>query len=318
MKRIYITSLLLIIGALTSCNVAGPQGPQGEPGAPGQDGSQGPQGQQGNKGTDGTSILTGNGAPSFDSGKNGGSYIDLSTWDYYIKTNDLWIKQGNIKGQDGKDSLSLMAMFPKMAVIGDSYSVYDDNGGIGADKQLSWLTMMARRNGSIGTCYSFGGATTRNWLNNTVDGLPAMLADTPKNLYYIMLGINDTNEVALGTIVDATDDYDKNPDTYYGNYARIICNVQAFAPHSKIILVCPPMSAFNGAVVDLASLYGLPFITSSDPFFSSDSFVTKYGHPVASAYAAMSIIYERESNEAILNNPDYFNDYVCDGPLLQK
>lgn len=227
-----------------------------------------------------------------------------------------------VRGTSSKDisQYCSMAMFPKMAVIGDSYSsglVYDENGGIGADYQLSWLTMMARRNGATGTCYSYGGASTHSWLENQDHGLPAMLADTPKNLYFIMLGINDSSTVTLGTIADATDDYNNNPDTYYGNYARIIRNIQVHAPNSKIILICPPMTGggYTQAIKDLAAKYGLPYITTSDEYFSSQYYILKYGHPVASSYAGMSMIYEKEACKAILNNPTYFNDYVCDGPL---
>lgn len=52
------------------------------------------QGEQGERGKDGTSVLTSSGAPSSSLGKNGDSYIDLSTWDYYVKENDEWVLKG--------------------------------------------------------------------------------------------------------------------------------------------------------------------------------------------------------------------------------
>ena len=99
----------------------GPQGPQGEPGQDGKDGKdgeQGPQGEQGPAGNDGqdgkdgkdgedgengASVLTGNGNPSSSIGKDGDSYIDLETWDYYVKESGEWVYKGNIRGSDGKD-----------------------------------------------------------------------------------------------------------------------------------------------------------------------------------------------------------------------
>ena len=59
------------------------------------------QGEQGEPGKDGTSLLTGNGEPSANLGKNGDSYIDLDTWDFYVKTSGTWIHTGNIKGEIG-------------------------------------------------------------------------------------------------------------------------------------------------------------------------------------------------------------------------
>jgi hypothetical protein len=34
-------------------------------------------------------------------GKTGDSYIDLDTWNFYVKTTDGWVMNGNIKGEQG-------------------------------------------------------------------------------------------------------------------------------------------------------------------------------------------------------------------------
>ena len=85
------------LSGLGSCSMTGPQGSQGE------------QGIQGQPGKDGSSLLTGNGKPDSNLGKNGDSYIDLDTWNYYIKTNAGWVLQGNIKANskdhDGTEGL---------------------------------------------------------------------------------------------------------------------------------------------------------------------------------------------------------------------
>jgi hypothetical protein len=67
-------------------------------GEKGDTGSQGEKGDKGDPGKDGTSLLTGYGRPSNDNGINGDSFIDLSSWDFYIKVNEKWILKGNIKG----------------------------------------------------------------------------------------------------------------------------------------------------------------------------------------------------------------------------
>ena len=119
--------ILLLIFTFVACDelnipvVPGPQGSQGEQGEQGTPGNDGhtpvitigengnwfvdnvdtlvsATGQQGAAGADGTSLLTGKGAPAEDLGKIGDSYIDLDTFDYYVKSATEWSLEGNIKG----------------------------------------------------------------------------------------------------------------------------------------------------------------------------------------------------------------------------
>ena len=95
-------------------------------------GEQGNQGNDGIDGIDGTAVLTGEGEPSLGTGKNGDSYIDLSTWNYYVKENDEWMLKGNIKGTDGTDgedgngivSIELTSSSGNV----DTYTITYDNG----------------------------------------------------------------------------------------------------------------------------------------------------------------------------------------------
>ncbi len=86
----------------------GEQGPKGDTGATGATGPQGPQGEvgpqgpQGQSGQDGTSVITNSGLPSYEIGKIGDSYIDLETWNYYVKEQTGWVLKGNIKGVQGE------------------------------------------------------------------------------------------------------------------------------------------------------------------------------------------------------------------------
>ena len=81
----------------------GKDGLDGQNGQDGKDGEDGQDGKDGEKGEDGTSLLTGNGNPLSTLGKNGDSYIDLLTWNYYVKENDQWAPKGNIKGATGEE-----------------------------------------------------------------------------------------------------------------------------------------------------------------------------------------------------------------------
>lgn len=95
-------------------------------------GEQGNQGNDGIDGIDGTAVVTGEGEPSVGTGKNGDSYIDLSTWNYYVKENDEWVLKGNIKGTDGTDgedgngivSIELTSSSGNV----DTYTITYDNG----------------------------------------------------------------------------------------------------------------------------------------------------------------------------------------------
>ena len=75
---------------------------KGDKGEKGDKGDKGDTGEQGVKGEDGTSVLTGVGAPNSSLGKEGDSYIDTSTWNYYQKTSSDWESKGNIKGGQGE------------------------------------------------------------------------------------------------------------------------------------------------------------------------------------------------------------------------
>ena len=73
-------------------NIKGEKGNKGDVGA---------KGNPGLPGKDGNIILTGKGAPSSLLGKDGDSYVDTQTWDYYTKSNGKWTKTGNFKGGNG-------------------------------------------------------------------------------------------------------------------------------------------------------------------------------------------------------------------------
>ena len=99
----------------------GAQGIQGEPGKDGHtpiveinengywviDGevteilAKGDKGDEGAPGKDGTSCFNDSGKPLVTLGSDGDSYIDTDTWDFYVKVEGVWIKKGNIKGENG-------------------------------------------------------------------------------------------------------------------------------------------------------------------------------------------------------------------------
>lgn len=86
-------------------------------------------GNQGNNGVDGSAVLTGKNEPSVGIGKNGDSYIDLSTWNYYVKENGTWVLKGNIKGSDGQDGNGIVSIkLTNTSANVDTYTITFDNG----------------------------------------------------------------------------------------------------------------------------------------------------------------------------------------------
>ena len=233
-----------------------------------------------------------------------------STWTSWYKINNY-----------SNDLSSSIAIFEKIAVVGDSYAsgeIYV--GGVQYDKySLSWIQIMARRNGITAQNYSKGGMTTTEWLTSNY-GLNKMLSNDPDNLYILALGLNDRNYTTLGSISDINDsDPTLNPNTFYGNYGKIIEAIKTHAPNCKLIMSTMAKNNdtnyinFNNAIVEIANHYNIPIIYQyNDYYFQSTNYLNgmvNY-HPTSVGYGEMAKALERLINECISNNRSYFNDYL--------
>lgn len=96
MKTKKLALLPLIALRLTGCDLGGNNIPVSA-----EKGDKGDKGDDGIAGKDVESLLTGKGEPSSDLGKDGDSYVDTETWDYYTKADGKWTKAGNFKGNKG-------------------------------------------------------------------------------------------------------------------------------------------------------------------------------------------------------------------------
>lgn len=214
-----------------------------------------------------------------------------------------------------------LALFEKFGVIGDSYASGELwYGGDGHDKyDISWGQILARKLGTTCTNYSRGGLTTRSWLT-AAKGLPLVLNSPAEDIYYSALGINDVYSLGpeyLGSIEDITghSSYADYPDTFYGNYGKIIEQVLAYATHAKMVLfTCAATTGnypmFNSAIIEIAQHYNLPYIVQAeDPFFQTDVYtMMSGGHPTAIGYSGMAEAFERLLNRCIVENRAYFAD----------
>lgn len=258
-----------------------------------------------------------NGSLQFYSGTNGIVYIRT-------KKADGWTSWASINQKNDNTHEQLYAsftQFPKIGVIGDSYAsgeIYINESGHDY-YQLSWLQCIARTCGITGTNFSSGGLSTRSWLTAS-RGLPLVNSSDAQNLYIFALGINDCyalGESYLGTPDDIKEDYNTNPDTFYGNYAKIIEQVKIKAPNAKLLMLTTastntvPMK-FNNAIEYIANHYGIPFARQYEyEFFKSTYYKNKVGgHPTAVMYSGMAEAFKQIFSDVCIKYQAYFNDYV--------
>ena len=215
-----------------------------------------------------------------------------------------------------------ISFFEKIGVIGDSYAsgeLYNSSGTqLGDFYNISWLQIMARKNGFTGYNFSVGGETTTDFLTNVDHGLPKLKTTDKCGLYLLALGINDSNYTTLGSIDDIHDsDPSLNPNTFYGNYGKIIEEIKTYSPNSKFIFITMGYGAktdpYNQAIRTMANHYGIPYIETMDNEYFASSWYTSNmysNHPTTPVYAMMSKQYQKMIEDCIYNNVDYFKDYT--------
>lgn len=216
------------------------------------------------------------------------------------------------------------SMFEHWGAIGDSFSsgAFMDtaSGTLLNHIYKSWPQILARASGNSCINFTKGGLYCGSWLSDADRGLPLLLSSPAQELYIIALGINDVGKLAtdqpLGTSADMNADYDLNPYTFYGNYGKIIGNIEDHAPNAKVIMCTIPYTGgsadiINNAIIDIASIKGLPCIRlDQDKFFQSEYFWTNFesGHPYSFVHGEMAKAYERMICNSIKSDVSYWSD----------
>ena len=207
--------------------------------------------------------------------------------------------------------------YKTFGVIGDSYASGETyyNGSYHDNYYQSWGQVLARKLGNSCTNFSKGGATTRSWLTDNT-GLPKLENSTACDLYWCALGINDASKLGnayLGTIDDMHTDYTTNPDTFCGNYGRIIGNIlkknkNATIILTNIVLTGSPYDSFSAAIKEIAKKAGVMFIDTHSGFFTSSAFKNTMvsGHPTNQTYTGMANMYD----ELFSKNYEQYHDYL--------
>ena len=238
---------------------------------------------------------------------------------------EIYMIPESIKPDTVENSIS---MFKSIAGCGDSYTscvLYTINGvSRGENEYASWISNIGRTQGINSFIYAHGGATTETYLS-LEDCLPKLLNEPARDLYILNLGINDAGYgVNLGTIADIHADYTENPNTFYGNYGRIIDQIIQHAPNAKLIIskilyatsaqqeVTNAYRYSSAAIEAIANHYNIPFIETLDSkYISGYEFSTqKYsGHPTAVQQAKVAEAMTELINKCISDNYSYFADY---------
>lgn len=215
-----------------------------------------------------------------------------------------------------------LSLFQNIGVVGDSYAsgCLHFSGTYVLDYAISWPQQIARQFGINAFNYADEGLSTRSWLSSS-KGLSKVLSDPARDVYLLVLGINDYYNLGisyLGSITDITShsSYTDYGDTFYGNYGRIIEQIMAHAPHAKLIMfgvvnndTVP--AQFNAAIQEIAEHYSIMYINQRDDDFYKNDIYTDMagGHPTALGYSMMAVAFSRLICKCVIDNPDYFKNY---------
>lgn len=235
---------------------------------------------------------------------------------YDANGNKIVISGSNATVETAGASIST---FRKIGIVGDSFAsgTVNVDGGQPSYPALSWGQVIGRISGTTVTNFTKEGLSTRTWLTNA-DGLTKLLSTEAQGLYILALGINDDNLGAdyIGTIADINEDYTLNPDTFYGNYGKIVAQIQAHAPNSKIVMLTltrvePLKTQLDLAIKEIAEHFGVMAIeVENDEFFTTSPFPLSSGHPTVVAHGGMGKAIIRLVEQCMVDNVSYFEDYA--------
>lgn len=231
---------------------------------------------------------------------------------------------------------SFISSFLKLGVIGDSLAsgetVYRDSSLIQHfidNYDISWGQYLARKYGNTVINFSTGGLSTRTWLTSNYGLTKALLPENLCTGYIIGLGVNDSYHLGqdyLGTISDIKQDYNENPDTFYGNYGKIIGNIKSITKNAKIFILTMPNEInvsqtklnYNQAIRNIANHYGptnnVFLIDLANLYvdeFAPNSFISnceRGGHYNSIAYNYMGDLLAKAISEYMYNNYSYFTE----------
>ena len=235
-------------------------------------------------------------------------------------------------------------IFDRIAIIGDSYGA-GAGSAPGTDGKFSWGKTMGRLINSQVDLFCQSGQGTAQWINNSVKGLGALVNTDRYGLYWYGLGINDADDSkdaeVCGTVEDLTtyadidyttadgDEKTACLSTLYGRIGYIIRSIQKYAPKSKIVIATvlgtfgrfevgyTDYRCMNNVLMAVADFYGIPLIDYRTSFYyNTDYYRASYSgqqapnHPLGITHSGMGAENVRLLQKAMIDNLEYFWDYI--------
>lgn len=255
----------------------------------------------------------------------GTNTITYQGWKRLLNSDDV----GNLSTQELPHIIS---QFLKIGACGGSLctgaSYYQDSNGElhGIDNaDYSWIQLWGRKHGVSAFNFSQGGMSTKTWLSQANGLQKAQIADNKCKAYFLLFGgndIRDYGEANLGSIADVNvGNETSNPETYFGNYSKIIANLKNIGGQKTKIFAFTYatnfnsnelISTFNQATKDVCALYDDVFVIDleNDSVINGEEITQeKYnGHFSAHGYKLIADRLEYLIDKFVADNPSYFKD----------
>lgn len=258
------------------------------------------------------------------------SVLSVDPYLITIKNNQNYVQSCNV------------GMFNKIAVCGyswDSGYAYAPSSSSSPKtrRNRSWIACLANLYGIDYACYGVPSGTTIApnssyegykgavcWQTDS-HGLPAILSDPdPADLFWFHMYGNDIKKIEdgypgyLGSISDIHEDYHDNPDTFYGNYGRIIDQIKIYNPNALFILSYRYKSSdsqtwlnYANALEEIGAHYGVPVINWYDDEWWANWIPDHQvgSHPTYVEYAGWAKAADRIFANCVETNWDYFRTF---------
>ena len=240
----------------------------------------------------------------------------------------------------------IIPQFTKIGALGGSYTTgasdWKDSDGVyhSVDHpELSWIQIWGRKHGVQAFNFSHGGMSTKTWFTWSDGITKAQQAGNECKVYFILFGGgNDINAydglTNLGTIADVhVGSEDTNPDTYFGNYSKIIATLKSIGgartkifafPFAQIMNSNALRSTYNNATEAICALYDDVFFLDieDDPVINGSKVQAQYfgGHFSAYGYKLIADRLEFYVDRYVEEHPSDFDDIQWIGsdlPIVQ-
>lgn len=228
----------------------------------------------------------------------------------------------------------VIATFDKIGACGGSfatgYSVYLDSNDASHGVNMaanSWIQLWGRKHGITAKNFSSSGWSIKDWFASAAN-ITAVEANPCKVYFTLFGGGNDIQDydgmTNLGTISDVhVGSEDQNPQTFYGDYSRLIAKLQTVGGwHTKIISFgygqvfnatkSEVQLAYLKAIQDVQALYSnVYFIPTMDDDLLSSIKTSPYyygGHYSAIGYKKIADRLEEMVDKYVSDHPNDFAD----------